>query len=312
MQPSAPAGYVSPLRSRHGAQPNAPNVTTEAAEASLLPAETRPISPKRRFLIINSDIGRVKEPAPVLEDTESVHTECDDEGEVDAARKLMSEQREVQVAWLALVRAMKKTKMRARDIYDSFDTDHSDSLNYHEFSTGVQSFNPLQNELVGTEPVISLVQSLFPDRNSEVSFDVFQRVLQMYQAKCYPHGTFAEWAGKQLLQERKEMARLKDKIAVMEDRVRVLGSMVDDLRLIEVEGQECASALAASRAQVHTLVAIRDELVRANRVLMDGKRDAEARATAFESLGEQQADAFRVTHSELKGTGKSLTEALEL
>jgi hypothetical protein len=160
--------------------------------------------------------------------------------------------------------------------------------------------------------VEKLVQSLFPDRNSEVSYDVFQRVLQMYQAQCFPHGTFAEWAGKQLLLERKEMARLKEKMAELEMRVRELGSMVDTLRLIEVEGQECASALAASRAQVHTLVAIRDELVRANRVLSDTKRDAEARATAFETLGEQQADAFRVTHTELKGTGKSLTEALEL
>ena len=55
--------------------------------------------------------------------------------------------REVQLSWRALARAMKRKSMRVRDLYDKLDTDGSDSLDYGEFCQGLRGFPELHDEV---------------------------------------------------------------------------------------------------------------------------------------------------------------------
>lgn len=88
---------------------------------------------RRRYLMINTPVYR--RPVREQQQQDEIFSEFESRVEtvVDPARSRISDNREVQLCWLALLRQMKAKHMRTRDLYEKLDTDMSDSIDYSEF-----------------------------------------------------------------------------------------------------------------------------------------------------------------------------------
>lgn len=67
------------------------------------------------------------------------------------------------------------------------DKDKNGSLDYHEFESGLRQFKDLYN-YVSSKHVEKLIQSLYPEKSSEVTWEIFDRIVQIYAAKHFPKG----------------------------------------------------------------------------------------------------------------------------
>jgi len=179
---------------------------------------------------------------------------------------------QVQLSWAALLRCIKRKHMSKRNMFEMLDADGGDSLDYAEFNGGLRSFKPLYEDLSG-EAVELLIQSLFPDTDSEVNWEIFDRVTGAYQAQFFPNGSFGEWAGRRLLDERKAMRALEARLAEQQAEARGLRDLVDELRVTEAAAEETSAALTAAKSQLATVVSTKDELVRAHHAMDNMRRE---------------------------------------
>lgn len=231
-----------------------------------------------RFLIINRDVHAYS----CFNKKESGDNEENEDDEdliempveikyIDPTRGLMSEQREVQLAWQALLRVIMDKHMRVRDFFDKLDKDKNGSLDYHEFENGLRQFKDLYN-YVSSKHVEKLIQSLFPEENSEVTWEIFDRIVQMYAAKHFPKGTYGEWSGTQLINTRITLKEAYKTIQKEKEEQKKLLNKIDELNLIKLKGEEYCSELKNCRAQNVTLVKVSDESKRMLASVLDDKK----------------------------------------
>mmetsp|Transcript_50063 Transcript_50063/g.64150 ORF Transcript_50063/g.64150 Transcript_50063/m.64150 type:complete len:178 (-) Transcript_50063:1541-2074(-) len=135
--------------------------------------DANPVINRTRYMIINCQQTEQSKEFVVKDE------EVQEEFHVDPTRSLLSNKREVQLAWQALVRTIIRKHMRIRDFYDKMDAGFSGSLTYHEFESGLRQFKDIY-QILSPKHVESLIRSLFPKVDSEVTWEIFDRVIQIY------------------------------------------------------------------------------------------------------------------------------------
>mmetsp|Transcript_50064 Transcript_50064/g.64152 ORF Transcript_50064/g.64152 Transcript_50064/m.64152 type:complete len:301 (-) Transcript_50064:1033-1935(-) len=264
--------------------------------------DANPVINRTRYMIINCQQTEQSKEFVVKDE------EVQEEFHVDPTRSLLSNKREVQLAWQALVRTIIRKHMRIRDFYDKMDAGFSGSLTYHEFESGLRQFKDIY-QILSPKHVESLIRSLFPKVDSEVTWEIFDRVIQIYTANHFPAGSYAEWSGKTLIDTRIKLREAFKTIIKEKDEIKKLLHHIDELKIIEIKGKETTIELNNCRSKNITLVSMCDETNKALKCALKENIDAKKLNSEYEKIIEELKATIVMYEEQIHGKGAHLNDA---
>jgi DNA repair exonuclease SbcCD ATPase subunit len=223
-------------------------------------------------------------------------------------------ERNVQLSYLAITEWMRKKRLKTREVFCLLNVEDGTELEYESFhaSLSTSEFDGFTSALSEAE-LNSFVESFYPSHDSVVTESSFSGALRMMRSIHFPHGSFAEWSGSELLRSRAAHRAAMKKLQEESGRISELQGLCDDLRVKEQELEETKRSLANARANLAKIVSEKMDLSREKTAITqirheitDNKAELEVQlSNTLVSLAASE-EGLRVTRGQLSETVENL------